>query len=223
MSDLLYDPDSLKLPAVIEQGLPLDKSTGYYNSHAAAEQYRKDKPRRQALYEAEKLLGKRDKSGRPRLKKLKQKHREMIAAFLDNYTMTEIATMFSVSHMTVQRVLADPLAKEIMAGFEESYKQEFNQMLSKVNMSIKAGLEAGDINTKLKAVDRWGKLHRVINGDEGEKTAAQRTQEIHAARFSFLKKVEEIASKAGVIEAEAVIVETTESVINGVAASSGAD
>lgn len=211
MSDLLYDPDSLNLPAVITDGPPLSKHNGYYNSEKAAERYELEKPRRQALYAAEKILGKRDKSGRPKLKKLKQKHREMIAAFLDGYSFVEIADLFDVAVNTVQRVIGDPLAKEEMASFQDAYKQEFNQLLPQVTGSIRSGLRSGDIGTRLKAVDRFGKLHRVINGEQGEKTATERTQEIHAARFSFLKKVKDIAEKSGVIEAEAVIVETVES------------
>lgn len=214
MSDCLYDPDKLKLPAICTSPAPLTKENGYYDSEKAAERNKEEAPKRQALYLAEKVLGKRDQSGRPRLKKLKSKHREMIAAFLEGAGMVEIAEEFGVAHVTVQRVLADPLAKELMAGFHDSYKQEFNQLLPQVTDSIRSGLNAVDINTRLKAVDRFQKIHRVVNGEQGEKTATERTQEIHAARFSFLKKVEEIAQKAGVIEAEAVIVESVESVDN---------
>ena len=215
MSDPLYDRENLRFPAEVFTGdfprhVP-SKENCYYDPVKRAAKTKATKERRQALYQAEKILGKRSKTGQYRLKKLKAKHREMIAAFIEGWSIREIADYFSVAHVTVQRVIADPQAQAIIDEFEDGAKAEFNQMLPKVNDSIRAGLNAGDVGTKLKAVDRWGKLHRVINGETGEKSATQRTQEIHAARFSFLKKVEEIALKTGVIEAEAVIVENVDS------------
>lgn len=207
--------DNLKLPEEVFTGdFPRhtpSKENNYYDPQKAAERYQQDKARKKALYQAEKILGKRNEAGQYRVKKLKKKHYEMVALFLEDWNMREIAEYLEVSLATVQRIIADPRAQAIIAEFDDAAKAEFNRMLPKVNHAIKSGLNSGDIGTKLKAVDRWGKLHRVINGESGEKSASQRTQEIHAARFSFLKKVEEIAQRTGAIEAEAVIVENVSS------------
>lgn len=204
------DVANLKLPDAISQdkwGEP-SKHNNYYDPATAAKRYNQEKER--AQYAADKLLGRRRENGQPNLKKLTAKHKQIIAQYVVGTSPAEIASMFDIAVMTVHRIVSDPLAKEYLDEFEEMHKREFNAMLPLVNNAVRSALTNPGIQTKLKGADRWGKLHRVLNGENKGEEGRSRSQELHAARFRFIEKVKEIALQSGAIEAEAVIVETSD-------------
>jgi hypothetical protein len=204
MSDS-FDPTEVKLPAEIS------KHNGYYDSEVFHQRYLERKAEVQARYAIEKVLGKRRKDGTPNRKKLRNRHKRMIAMYVNGVSPNEIALHFDVSQRCVLGVVQDPLAAQWIEEFEEGHKDEFNKMFPLINDAIREGLENPSIKTKMSAIDRWHKLHKTINGEEGTESGSAKTKEITAARFRFIDKVREIAEKNGVLEAEVVTVtETTE-------------
>lgn len=204
MSDqMLYDPEKIKLPAEVS------KHNGYFDSEEAAARYEERKKEVQALYSVEKILGKRRRDGSPNLKKLKPRHLRMIAYFVEGVPSTEIAQILDVSHNCVLRVLKDPLAAKYIEDFADGHKADFNAMFPLVNEAISDALTGPGLDTRLKGVDRWHKLHKTINGDDSGESASAKTKEISAARFRFIDQIRELAESSGVIEAEVVMVTET--------------
>jgi len=204
MSDTMFDLEDIKLPA------ELTKSDGYYNPEVSAARYQANREKIKNKYHIEKVLGKRRKNGMVNLKKLKPKHLKMIACYVSGMSINDIAEQFDVSQVCVQQTITDPLAAQYIDDFSERHKNEFNSMFPLVNNTIRGALESDLLTNQLKGVDRWGRLHKIVNGNDSGESAATKTQEIHAARFRFIDKVREIAEKNGCLEAEVVVVETTE-------------
>lgn len=204
MSDQqLYDSSTIKLPDSIT------KHDGYYDSEEAAARYEQRKREVQALYSADKVLGKRRRDGSHNLKKLKPRHLRMIAYFVEGMPSPEIARILDVSHNCVLRVLKDPLAAKYIEDFAEGHKNDFNAMFPLVNDAIHEALMHPTVGTKLKGVDRWNRLHKTINGEETDSTGSVKTKEITASRFRFVEQLKEAALQNGVIEAEIVTVTET--------------
>lgn len=189
----------------------LSKYNHYYDPEAAKDRYERNKEAMRHQYQVEKLIGKRSPSGTLNKKKLTSNHKQMISLFISGMPIDEIAELFDVAYLTVYSVLKDPLAQVYLDEFDAAFKAEFNAMLPLVNRTIRDGLQSGGISNRLKAVDRWGKIHRVVNGGDSSENARDKTEEIHAARFRFLEQVKEVALRTGAIEAEAVIVERSSS------------
>lgn len=185
------------------------KHNNYYDSDARKAERAAKREMLKTQYNYEKLIGTRRKDGIRKLKKLTFKHREMIAQFLSGMSIMDVAYMHDISYHMVWYTLSDPLAQEYIDEHAASQKAEFNAMLGQVNMTIRDGLESGGITNRLKAVDRWAKIHRVVNGDGEGESGKSKTQEIMAARFRFIEQVKKVAQEQGVIEAEAVFVSET--------------
>jgi len=200
----MFDLKDIKLPA------ELTKHDGYYNPEEAAARYQANREKIKNQYHMDKVLGKRRKNGMTNLKSLKPKHLQMISCYVSGMSINDIAEQFDVSQVSVQQVITDPLATQYIDDFAERHKNEFNSMFPLVNNTIRGALESDLLTNQLRGVDRWGKIHKIVNGNDAGESAATKTQEIHAARFRFIDKVREIAEKNGCLEAEAVIVETTE-------------
>lgn len=195
-----FDPSTLKLPDEIT------KHNGYYDPEKAKARYEENKALIRSRYAYEKIIGKRRPNGMPNLKKLTPAHKQMISCFVMGMSVNEIAEQFDVAAITVSRVVSDPLAQEYIEEFDDQHKAEFNAMLPLVNEAVRDALRSPGITNRLKGVDRWAKIHRVMNGDDAGESGKNKAQEIHAARFRFLDKVKELAQQEGVIEAEAFIV-----------------
>ncbi len=126
------------------------------------------------LYNIQKDLGVRKKTGELKLKRLKPLHREMIAMHLSGMPSTEIAAGLDVAYVTVCRILNDPLAVELINGFSEMSKKEFDALRFKANAALRDGLDHTSIQTRLRAADlfskRAGDYHprEVDDGDTAE-------------------------------------------------------
>lgn len=198
MSDTMLGP--IKVP-----GLPT-KHNNYYDAESRAMENAAKREELKARYNYEKLIGLRRPNGVRNLKKLSRRHKEIIAQFLSGMSIIDIAFFHDISYQLVWQVLEDPLAQEYIDAVAASRKAEFNSMLALVNDTIRDGLESPGITNRLKAVDRWAKVHRVINGTNEGESGKSKTQEIMAARFRFIEQVKKVAQDRGVIEAEAVII-----------------
>lgn len=202
-----FSPDNVVLPARLRG---LSKHNGYYDSEAARERREENRELIKAQYNYEKIIGLRRKNGVRNKKKLTPKDLQIISCFVMGMKPVEIAEQVDFSLQQVHNVLTDPLAREHLDSFNQAHREELGAMLPLVNDAVRDALTSAGIDTRLKGVDRWAKVHRTINGDPGAEKAQQKTEEIHAARFRFVEHIKKLAQEEGVIEAEAVIVEKAE-------------
>ncbi len=72
-----------------------------------------------AVYQFEKIIGKRTKTGELKLKRLKPLHRQMIAMHIGCFSNRDIAFQLNIDEITVSRVLRDPLSQELIKVYAE--------------------------------------------------------------------------------------------------------
>ena len=198
-----FDAESVVLPAAITK----------HNPNDPADQRARRLLKREetiAKYHFEKIIGTRRKNGVRNKKKLKPRDRHVISCYVMGMRLVDVAEQFDLSLAQVINILQDPLSQQYLESFDQAHRDELGAMLPLVNDAVRDALESPGIDTKLKGVDRWTKVQRVVNGDAGNVEASQKTEEIRAARFRFIDQIKSIAAQEGVIEAEAVIVEAAE-------------
>ena len=188
--------------------VPLSTVTGGgYDANAAKAKYAANSELIKQTYHYEKFMGKRKKDGALKLASLKPEHKQYISAAINGMKGVEIADHFSVPVITVYRVLSDPLARSLIAEFEESLAEEFRRMFPMVSDAIRDGLESGSPKVKLLAADRWLKIRKFIDGGENDEGTEKRSEAVSVARTKFVemvKTVTETSVKSTVIEMEAV-------------------
>lgn len=150
-------------------GLPLSTQVSNYDPEAEAAKYQRNKELIATKYQYEKWTGERNADGSARLKKLSAVHRQWVACFINGMKQVEIAQQFGVAAITVHRVLSDPLAKELIEEFDDGFKAEFQAMFPLVSDTIRDGLDPErPMGTRLRAVDRYAKVARLVGGDDGQ-------------------------------------------------------
>ena len=154
-------------------------------------------------YELDKRVGKRDVSGRWQLQELKPKHCRMIAAHMEGVSNIEIAAMFDVTETTISRVLNDPLAQQLIKTLERGLTQELRGLLKLAIAALREAMSQADSDTKLKAIDRFEKLYKLLHPDiyvrkESVSVSIQR-EETHitvtGARDRFLEELTKVSQK----------------------------
>ncbi len=209
----------MELPTVDELNidLPLTASgrVANYDEEAARGQYQANKLLIQDKYHYEKFIGKRRNDGADKLQELKPEHKQYVSCFINGMKGVDIAEQFDVAAITVYRVLSDPLARSLIAEFDERFQEEFRAMFPMVSNAVREGLAHPSAEIKLKAVDRWAKVGRFLEGmdSDSERDNKKKTQTVVAARIQLVSMIKE-ASKAvdggTVIEGEVIVVETSE-------------
>lgn len=188
------------------------KYNHYYDAEAAQAKYIAERETRKAKYEAEKILGTRQKNGAKNLKKLTRRHKAMISQILMGESYQKVAETFDVSYLCVYLLMHDPLVKPYLDQFDQAHREEFNRMLPKINEALHSGLdESSGFANQMKAIDRWTRVAGVLNKGSNEDLSVSKTEELHAARFKFVEMVREAAKKEGVIEAEAMVISVVNS------------
>ena len=130
--------------------------------------YRKGKEYSTEQYEIEKASGERNNQGTKRLKKLSQRHIEIIDLHTRGYKMVDIAKTVGVTRFNVSNVLNDPLAQDVIKKAHQQVENEFDALYGRVVDTIRDGLEKEiGLDTRLRAVDRYAKMKQV-NGDQGK-------------------------------------------------------
>ena len=82
-----------------------------------------------AVYQFEKIIGKRTQTGELKLKRLKPLHRQMIAMHIGCFSNRDIAFQMNIDEITVSRVLRDPLSQEIINVYAEGIDAELEALL----------------------------------------------------------------------------------------------
>lgn len=191
--------------------LPASALTAGYDRDAAKDRYNRNKELIEDRYHYEKFIGKRKKNGALKLKDLTPVHRQIIACHVNGMKGVDIALQFKMAAITVYRILNDPQVQIYINEFEDAFKDEFRAMFPLVADAVREGLEHPNPAVKLKAVDRYVKVRRVLDGD-GEDGSEDKKHSVVAARVKFVKLIKDAAKAIegpDVIEAEAVLVETT--------------
>ncbi len=186
------------------EGMTISEALGKYDPSQAAARYVENQEARKTQYTYEKTIGKRLPSGVLRLKKLSPKHRQIVALHVQGRAIKKIAEEVGLAYISVWRVINDPLAKQLIDEFYESFDADFKVLKPLAIEAVREGLEDGDTKTKLSAVDRYAKLAGI--GKEGPAGGpAVSVTIINGARAKLVSAIRDIAPK--VIEGEAVVVE----------------
>ena len=213
------DIDDLEIDVVNpdKKDKPLSSIYGSYDPEAASVNYQRNKELIQGRYHYQKFISKRRDTGAIKLNKLKPEHMQYVSCFINGMKGVEIAEQFNIDAHTVYRVLADPLARGLIAEFDERFKDEFNAMFPLVSDAIREGLEDKTLNNRLKAVDRWTKVSRFLTGQEEDGgNATKGTELVIAARVRLTSLIKDATKEladalpdGGIIEGEIIATETS--------------
>ena len=201
----------------LDISIPLSAERGNYNPETAKDNYAKNAELIADRYHYEKFIGKRSSDGALKLNELKPEHKKYISAYINGMKGVEIAEQFNVAAITVYRVLADPLARDMIEEFDEGFKAEFRAMFPLVSLAVREGLQSESLGLALKSVDRWAKICRLIDG-KGDDEDVRKVDSVVAARMRFVQLVkgaQDAAAAVGrtgsphdtIIEVEATVVE----------------
>lgn len=124
-------------------------------------------------YTREKRLGIRRDTGASKLKRLTFRHRKIIALHIQGFSGEQIAFYMNCTDASVSRILNDPLAREYIDAAAKDRESEIKALMGQAVNVVRDGLtkEGLDINTRLKAVDRYAKLRQSIDANNAPASA----------------------------------------------------
>lgn len=117
-------------------------------------------------YEWDKIIGRSRPTGRPKLNKLRPKHKMIIALHLQGYMNYEIANFVGFDEQHVSNVIMDPLAQEIINQHHASVDMKLQALMPMTVEVLRDALESPDMNVRLKAADKVMK-NQGKYGDDG--------------------------------------------------------
>ncbi len=180
--------------------LPLSATRAGYDPERQRNRYAANAELIATKYKVDKMLGKRRTDGALKLKKLLPLHQQIVSCYINGMKGVEIAEQFDVAAITVYRILADPLAQSFISEFDTAFKDEFQRMFPLVADAVRDGLESTALPVRLKAVDRWAKICRYLDGGEEDNTG-NKVAAITTARMKFVELVKS-ANKITQVEIE---------------------
>lgn len=126
------------------------------------------------IYQREKRQGLRRANGARKLKKLSNRHLEIIARHLDAQSGERISAEMNITVITVSRVLNDPLCTDLLNRIFADRQSEIDALAGKAIDVVRDGL-TGDytLREKLTAVDKYAKLKDTIGKTEGSTETAE--------------------------------------------------
>lgn len=191
---------------------PLSATRSNYQPERAAVRYAANAERIKERYHYEKWLGKRRKDGADKLKELQPLHKHIVSAYISGMKGVEIAEAFNLAAITVYRVLADPLVAPMIEEFDDGFKAEFRALFPLVSNAVREGLESDSTNVKLKAVDRWTRVCRFLDGKDDDDTfsRAEVTASARLRMVSLIKRATESMQQQNgeILEIEATVTES---------------
>lgn len=133
-----------------------------------------------AVYQFEKVIGKRTKTGELKLKRLKPLHRQMIAMHIGCFSNRDIAFQMNIDEITVSRVLRDPLSQEVIKVYAEGIDAELEALLPLGVDVVRKALLSDNAKIALQGTD---KLFRALGKfDHSHKIEKRETAEDVIAR-----------------------------------------
>lgn len=190
--------------------VPLSASRAGYDPEAAKKKYAANKDFINETYHYEKWTGKRKQNGALKLNSLSTMHKQIISAHINGMKGVEIAEQFDIAAITVYRIIGDPLVQDMIEEFDDGFKADFKSMFPLVSDAIRDGLGSASQDFRLKAVDRFVKICRLIDGDEPSGDTEGRVTAVTAARMKFVQLVQKATGTALIEgEAETLVIEET--------------
>ena len=133
-----------------------------------------------AVYQFEKIIGKRTKTGELKLKRLKPLHRQMIAMHIGCFSNRDIAFQMNIDEITVSRVLRDPLSQEIINVYAAGIDAELEALLPlgvdvvrKALLSNNAKLALQGVDKLFRALGKFDHSHDVDKRETAEDVIAR--------------------------------------------------
>ena len=146
-------------------------------------------------YQLEKLIGKRTKTGALKLKKLKPRHRHIIAMHLMGSPNRDIAFILNIDEITVSRVLHDPLAEEFIALHTRGIEKELEALAGLGVDALRTGLQDNDIKIRLRASNQLfdaldkHKKHQAGAGNDTAEDAISRALKAIEGQTDVIKEL----------------------------------
>lgn len=123
------------------------------------------------------------------LKALTVKHRQIIALHLQGIAGTRIGEALNCSVGMVYHTINDPLAKKVIDHFISGVENDLEALLPLAVGAVRDGLNSGNNDTKLKAVDKFTKLS---GRDEKEVATGMNISIMGDARVRFVTELQEL-------------------------------
>lgn len=121
--------------------------------------YRMDAAGIALQYRIERAAGMRLSSGKPSLKQLSLRHKQMIYLFAQGMAAVDIADLLDMDFQVVYRAINDPLAQQWFASYSDHIDQELENLMTLSVGAVRDALQPGvAMDVRLKAVDRVAKL-----------------------------------------------------------------
>ena len=153
--------------------MPYDPVQEYQDNQLLREVMRKQYDPK--VYQFEKIIGKRTKTGELKLKRLKPLHRQMLHMHLGCYSNRDIAFHLNVDEITVSRVLRDPLSQEIINTYAAGIDAELEALLPLGVDVVRKALLSDSPKVGLAGVDKLFRALGKFNhtGDKEERETAE--------------------------------------------------
>jgi hypothetical protein len=105
-------------------------------------------------------------------KRLKMKHRRIIALHLDGCSNVEIAVAMDANPAYISNVLNDPLVQKFLEDAYKDFDQEIKALTPGAIAAVRRNLDCGEGKLELKAADMAFKVnHRYAEKDDARQTA----------------------------------------------------
>lgn len=195
------DDDLLDSLDNYEPEQPSVSSSGHYNL---------------SQYEAEKIVGIRDKAGRLPIKNLRPRHKKVLALHVIGKSIPEIADATDYSYGRIVQIINSESSQEFLADLKAAYDSELKSLLPLTIMAVREALLSDSVSTRLAGVDRFIKLSNMGQGNGTESAAdsgnTYNTVVINQAREKFVNELKTLAGVENVIDITPNIRENTEDI-----------
>ncbi|MBW8036441.1 MAG: hypothetical protein FVQ79_12660 [Planctomycetes bacterium] len=127
------------------------------------------------VYQFEKIIGRRTKTGELKLRRLKPLHRQMIAMHIGCFSNRDIAFQMNVDEITVSRVIRDPLSQEIISVYANGIDAELEALLPLGVDVLRKSLLSDSAKIALQGADKLFRALGKFNhtGDEEKRETAE--------------------------------------------------
>jgi hypothetical protein len=165
----------------------------------------------QKVYKIQKFDGTRNTNGTQKLKKLKAKHKLIIAMHLEGVSNQKIAEALNISYANVWLTLQDPLAEKLIEEWHKGLDLELKALRVLAVDAVRRGLNSGDVEVALKAAMTYNKFPGVAPEEKPPEVNI-----VNEVRIGVINKLRTIAGESGVIisgnatPTEKVVVQDTE-------------
>ena len=133
------------------------------------------------------------------LKKLSGRHLRIVGMHLAGFRAKKIAEQLKITPQTVYNVLGDPLAQKYLAQFWNGHAHDLRSLMPEVITTLEQGLKSGNAKIRLSAVEKFIKVHEMLNGgDTGGKHNIVNFQinVQNDARVQLVQQIKELHAKS---------------------------